>query len=552
LASGRLGRPRSSAVNVATVATVREAVYDVLRARGLTKVFGNPGSTEVPFLGGLPDDFEFVLALHEGPLVGMASGYAIGRGEPSFVLVHTAAGLGNAVNALVTARVNRAPLVVLVGQQDRRHLAQEPFLAGRLAGLAGDYPVWVGQPVRPQDVPGALARAWHEARTARGPALVIVPMDDWLAPAGEPHEVTAPERLLDGHAADPAAVAELADLLAQAESPALVVGAGADDEVAWEALVDLAERLSCPVWQEPFGARAGFPQDHSRFAGHLPAGRGRLREALAGHDVVLAVGAAFLRQYPYEPGALVEKGTRVAVLTDDPAEAHRSPVELAVLASPASVCPELARLVPPRDGPSAEPPVRPPAPEPPAPGEPLRAAHVLEALWQRLPAESVLIEEAPSSKPELMRRLPARRPLGFLSAAMGGLGFGLAAPIGVRMALPDRPVVSVVGDGSSLYAIQALWSAARYEVGAVFVVLANGGYQVMNRLAEAQGEAAPWPGFDGIDIAAMARAQGCAAQRVETHDELELALDEALIGNAERTEPLLIEAIVAPDAEFEV
>src|SRR3954468_19165676 len=178
--------------SVATMATVRDEVFDVLRARGLTKAFGNPGSTEDPFLGGFPAAFEFVLALHEGPLVGMASGYAIARGEPAFVLVHTAAGLGNAVNALVTARVNRAPLVVLVGQQDRRHLAQEPFLAGRLGGLAGDYPVWVDEPGRPEDVPGALAGAWLEARTARGPALVMVPMDEWRATAGDPHELTAP------------------------------------------------------------------------------------------------------------------------------------------------------------------------------------------------------------------------------------------------------------------------------------------------------------------------------------------------------------------------
>ena len=252
---------------------VRDTAYDVMRARGLTTVFANPGSTEVPFLGGLPDDMRFVLGLHEGALVGMASGFAIGRGEPAFVLVHTAAGLGNAVSALATARVNRAPLVVVVGQQDRRHLAQEPFLAGRLDGLAGEYPVWVGRPMRPQDVPGMLARAWHEARTALGPALVIVPMDDWLAPAGADHEVAAPDRMLHARAAAPDAVAELADLVDQARSPALVVGAGADSPEAWDALVELAERLGAPVWQESFGARAGFPQDHPRFAGHLPAGR---------------------------------------------------------------------------------------------------------------------------------------------------------------------------------------------------------------------------------------------------------------------------------------
>src|SRR3954449_9230025 len=140
--------------------TVRDATYEVLRRLGLTTIFSNPGSTEVPFLAGLPDDLRFVLALHEGSVVGLATGWALGRGEPALALLHTTAGLGNAVGALATARVNRAPLVVLVGQQDRRHLVFEPFLAGRLEGLAGRYPVWSDQPVRAQDVPGALVRAY--------------------------------------------------------------------------------------------------------------------------------------------------------------------------------------------------------------------------------------------------------------------------------------------------------------------------------------------------------------------------------------------------------
>ena len=149
-------------------ATVRDRVFDVLRRRGLTTIFSNPGSTEVPFLAGLPDDLRFVLALHEGSVVGLATGYALGRGEPAFALLHTTAGLGNAVGAIATARVNRAPLVVVVGQQDRRHLVFEPFLTGRLQGLAGEYPVWSDQPVRAGDVPGAIDRAYHEAATRRG------------------------------------------------------------------------------------------------------------------------------------------------------------------------------------------------------------------------------------------------------------------------------------------------------------------------------------------------------------------------------------------------
>src|SRR3954467_5925226 len=191
-----------------------------MRRLGLTTIFSNPGSTEVAFLAGLPEDIRFVLGMHEASVVGMATGYAVGRGEPALALLHTTAGLGNAVAALATARVNRAPLVVVVGQQDRRHLPLEPFLAGQLEGLAGDYPVWVNLPARAQDVPGAIARAHHEAMTGRGPAIVIVPMDDWLAPAGEEVDLPAPARLLRAGAADAAAVEELAALIADATAPA--------------------------------------------------------------------------------------------------------------------------------------------------------------------------------------------------------------------------------------------------------------------------------------------------------------------------------------------
>jgi benzoylformate decarboxylase len=531
---------------------VRDAAFEVLRERDLTTVFANPGSTEVSFLGGLPDDFRFVLALHEGPLVGMATGYAIARGVPSFVLLHTTAGLGNAVSALATARVNRAPLMVLVGQQDRRHIAFEPFLTGRLDGLAGEFPVWFDQPARAQDVPAALARAYHEAQGGRGPALVVVPMDDWLAEAETEREPAAAGRVLRGRGANPDAVAELADLLEQARTPAIVVGAGADDPDTWAALADLAERLGCPVWQEAFGARAGFPQDHSSFAGHLPAGRSRLREALAGHDLVLTVGAAVFRQYQYEPGPLVGDGTRLALVTADPAEAHRSPAELALVAAPAAVCRALAEAVSERATARTEPMRRPAAPEPPADGAPLSPGHVLAALAERLAPETVLVEEAPSARPELLQRIPARRPLGFVAAAMGGLGFGIAAPIGLRMALPERPVVAVIGDGAALYGIQSLWSAARYEAGVLYVVLNNGGYRVMDRLAEGAGEPAPWPSFESIDLSAMARAQGCEARRIATHAELTEALDEVIPGLAARRTPLLLETMVAADPTFQV
>lgn len=540
---------RSSTGSLGLEVTVREATFEVFRRRGLTTLFANPGSTEVPFLAGLPDDLRFVLALHEGSVVALATGFALGRGEPALAILHTTAGLGNAVGALATARVNRAPLVVVVGQQDRRHLVFEPFLTGRLEGLAGDYPVWIDQPVRAQDVPGAVERAYHEAATARGPAIVIVPMDDWSAPVDEDREVAAAGRVVRAVAADPSAVDELVAFLAGAQAPALVAGAGADTPETWAALVELAERLVAPVYQESFGARAGFPQDHRLFAGVLPADRPRLREKLAPHDAILVVGAPVFRQSPYAAGRFTEPGTRIAIVGDDPDEVHRSPVELAVLAPPAPVCRALARRLPARD---AEPPkpYRPPAaPSPPEPGEPLQASHVLTALAERLPREAVVVEEAPVDRPEVHERLLAREPLGFLSAAMGGLGFGLAGATGVRMALPERPVVAVVGDGSAMYGIQALWSAAYYQVGVLFVILSNGGYAIMDRLAERQGLEAPWPGFE-VDIAGLALAQGVEARRISEHDELLGVLDDVVPGLASRRTPLLLDVVIAPTATF--
>jgi benzoylformate decarboxylase len=525
--------------------TVREAAFDVMRRHGLTTIFGNPGSTEISFLTDLPSDIHFVLGLHEGSVVGMATGYALARGEPAFVNLHTAAGLGNAVNAIANARDCRAPLVIVVGQQDRRQIAFEPFLTGRaLERLAGEYPVWRHVPARAQDLPGAIARAYHEAKAARGPALLVVPMGDWLEPADE-LAAGAPARLLRPHSVDASQVDELAEMLADSEAPAIVVGAVGEGSDGWNAVIALAERLRCPVWQEPFTRAVSFPQDHALFAGHLSWQRRLMHDQLASYDVVLTVGTNAFRAYLYdEPVAFVGPDTRVAVLTADPAEAHRSPCDMAVVAPVAAACRALLDLLPERAGNPPEP-LRRPAPlPPPSPGEPLRPGHVLDVLAERMPEDVLLVEECPSAQPELYQRIPIRTPFGFLSTANGCLGFGLSGSIGLRMGLPDRPVVAVLGDGSTMYAIQALWSAARYDIGVLLVVLANGRYAVMDALAGRHGGAGAWPGFEAVDISGLARSLGCPSVRVETYPQLVQTLEEALDGLAARREPLVVEAVV--------
>ena len=531
--------------------TVRDATFEVMRRFGMTTIFGNPGSTEIPFLTDLPGDIRFILGLHEGTVVGMASGYALARGRPAFVNLHTAPGLGNAVNAIANARDSRAPLVIVVGQQDRRQLPFEPFLTGRaLDRLAGEYPVWTSTPLRPQDLPGAIARAYHEADGARAPTLVVAPMGDWSEPA-DPLSAGTPVEVVRSDAVTDADVGALVELIDAADAPALVVGAGADTEDGWAAVVRLAERLGSPVWQEAFGGRAGFPQDHALFAGHLPWMRRRMHAALSPHDLVIAIGTNALRAYLFDDEvALVEPSARVAVITDTEAEALRSPCDVALVAPVAGACAAVAGAVRDRALASGSPRAplftRPPAPAPPGPGEPLRAAHVLAALAERLPQDVVLVEETPSSRPELHARVPARAPMGFVSGANGGLGFGLSGSIGLRMGNPDRPVVAVLGDGASLYTIQALWSAARYDVGVLLIVMANGGYAVMDALARAEGGDGAWGQFRTIDIAAIAGGFGCPAARVETHDQLLGTLDEVIPTLRERREPLLLAVSVAP------
>lgn len=539
--------------------TVREAAFAVMRDVGLTTIFSNPGSTEVPFLADLPDDIDFVLALHEASVVGIATGHALATGRPTLALVHTTAGLGNAVAAIATARVNRAPVVVMVGQQDRRHLALEPFLAGKLAGLAGEYPVEVFAPVWAGDVPSAIARASYRAEAAQGPVLLIVPMDDWDQPAAL-HAQAAPQRLVTAPPALPAEVEECASLAAGARAPVILAGAGVDTPAGWAAVRDLSRALGAPVYAEPFGSRAGFDQTDEAYAGQLPADRTRLREVLGRHDLLLVLGAAAVRQYPYEEGPLVPEGTRVVVVTSDMAEAMRSPALLSLVADPAAVAAELATRCGERGRSATESePGRAVAPLARSRDAAVRAGRegalspedVFAVLSEHLPHETVLIEESPSSRPALQAMVPARVPMGFLSAAMGGLGFALPAAVGVKMARPDTPVLAVVGDGSSLYSIQALWTAAHRHVGAVFLVLANGRYAVMDRLADRRGGKAPWPAFPEVSVSTLAEGLGVRALRIENAEELAATLPEVCAGLAQRAEPLVIEVAVAPGTTFQ-
>nr|MDT0657415.1 benzoylformate decarboxylase [Micromonospora sp. DSM 115978] len=507
------------------MATVRDITYDLLRALGMTTVFGNPGSTEEPFLGDFPDDFTYVLALQEASAVAMADGYAQATDAPAHVNLHTAPGVGNGMGGLVTAWHNKTPLIVTAGQQSREMLLIEPRLTNlRAPELARPYVKWSYEPARAQDIPAALMRAYATAiQPPAGPVLLSLPLDDWCQPAAQ---VPALRGLSTRYAPDPDRLREFAGVLATSRNPILVTGGGLDGDAGWAAAVDLAHRLRAPVWAAPAPERIGFPQDHPQFQGVLPFAIGPLAERLSGHDVVLVVGAPVFRYYPYIPGEYLPVGTRLLHVTDDPDEAARAPVGDSLLGDPELTCAALAGLLPVARRPG--PPERPtePAPDLTPPPSPDALFAVLARHW---PPDGILVQESPSSLAALRRRFRVTRPGSYFASASGGLGYGLPAAIGVALAERDtgrnRPVIALIGDGSFQYSVQALWTAAQLSLPVVFLVLVNRQYAILKAFARLK-ETAGVPGLDlpGLDIPGIARGFGCAAVTVPSVAEVPDAL----------------------------
>ena len=521
------------------MATVREATFDLLRRLGITTVFGNPGSTELPFLKDFPEDFRYVLGLQEATVLGMAEGFAQGTGRAALVNLHTGPGLGNAMGAMITAWHNKTPLLVTAGQQDRRHSALEPLLTGGLVDLAQPYVKRSFEPVRAEDVPGEIRRAYHTAmQQPRGPVFVSIPMDDWNADADplEDHDVvhrTAP---------DPDAIERFASILNEARRPAIITGAGVDRAGAFYDAVTLAEKLAAPVWQDPISPLASFPQDHPLFQGHLPPAQKQLAERLSDHDVVLVLGAPVFLYYPYAPGPTVAGETRVLHVSEDPEEAARAAVGTSVVGDVGLAIRGLTQLLPVVY--RQRPPAQEPPPEPEA-GTPMAVEYLMHTIAGVLPEEAVVFDETASSKAKLHRYVRFNRPGGYHTSAAGGLGFCMPGSVGFKLAVPDKPVVCTIGDGSSMYSIQALWSAAHYGAEVAFIVVNNRGYSILKGFRDAIGAGDRVPGLDveGIDFVGVARGLGVDGERVEEAGDLLPAVKRAM--NAGR--PYLLEVVVDPE-----
>jgi len=528
-------------IGVQARVSVREAVFGLLRAFGMTTVFGNPGSTELRMFRDWPGDFRYVLGLQESVAVAMADGYAQARRAPALVNLHSAGGVGHSLGSVFTAWRNQSPVVIVAGQQTRAMLPTDPFLCARSAvDFPKPYVKWSIEPARAEDVPHALAQAIHTAmQKPCGPVFVSVPEDDWDA-LTDPVE---PRSVATRFAPDPAALDALAAALESAQRPALVVGAAVDQDGAWDDTIALAERLEATVWHSPMPGRRAFPQNHRLFAGILPPLRQPLADKLAGHDLVLVLGAPVFLYHVHTEGVYIAPGTRLFQLTDDAEQAARAPVGTSIVGTLGlGVSQLLARVRP-----SARPAPR-IAPPPPVPAatDPISGEFAMHVLRETFPANAVLCEEVPSHRNALHEHFSVDTSGGFYACASGGLGFALPASVGVALADPSRKVVALVGDGSSLYTIQGLWSAAQHRLPITFVILNNSGYAAVKSLGVRMGiEAMPGSDLPGVDFVSLARSFGCRASRVERAADLAPALREAHAADG----PWLVEVRMNPNVE---
>ncbi len=319
-----------------------DALLHVLRDEGVTKVFGNPGTTELPLVDALvdADGVDYVLGVHEGSVVAMADGYARATGRPAFVSLHVAAGLANGLIGLLNASRSRTPLVVVAGQQDRRHLVQDPMLSGDLVGLARSAVKQVFDVRHAHDLPLLLRRAFALAvQPPAGPVFLSVPMD-LLA---EDVQVEMPARSVIAAQGPASRLDEAVALLKGARDPVIVAGDGVGRDGAVAELVRLAEALGAEVFHQPMADGVDFPTTHPLHAGGLPPSHAGIREALSGHDLVFVVGCHAFTPHHYTPGSPIPDGTRVLQLDPDPAELGRNfAVELGLTGAIRSTVDELA------------------------------------------------------------------------------------------------------------------------------------------------------------------------------------------------------------------
>lgn len=512
--------------------TVWEATYDLLRSLGLTTVFGNPGSTEEPFLKNFPPDFEYILGLQEATAVAMADGYAQATGRPALLNLHTSAGTGNGMGNIMTAFQNKTPLIITVGQQTREMIICDPLLTNRdETTLPKPYVKWAYEPKRAQDVPRAIMRAYALAlQPPAGPVYVSIPLDDWDKTAlGTADVRTVSSRI----GPDPDRIKEFAKRISAAKNPALIYGAEVEKAGGWFAGVAFAEKLRAPVFRAPAAERACFPETHPLFQGELISAMLPLSQRLVGHDLIVVIGAPVFRYYPFILGPVIPEGAELLQITEDPSDAGSALVGDSLLSDAKLALDSLLELVEEGTSRTAPAPRQVPKTLPATPNSPLTAIEAFAALSEVRPEGAIVVQESASNYNDFLHWWPSIEPNAYYTYASGGLGHNAPSSVGVALAQrklgTNRTVIAVIGDGSLQYSIQSLSTAAHHKLKIIFIIPCNGEYAILKEFAELE-ETPNVPALDlpFLDINSLAKGYGCSTVEASTREEIKTAFKNAL------------------------
>jgi benzoylformate decarboxylase len=540
-----------------TVMAGRQAILEIFRSEAVQYIFGNPGTTELGFLDMLQDypQIQYIMCLHESIALGAAQMYANASGKTGVVNLHVAPGLGNALGALYNATTGKMPLVVTAGQQDSRMLAREPILSYDLVSMARPLAKWAVQLQHVEEIPLLVRRAFKVAQDApRGPVFIALPSnvidqtaDLHLPPPTTPYRRSRP---------DPAGLSAAVELLAGANHPVIICGDGVGAAQAQAELVHVAEYLGAAVWNPVLTGALGFPSSHAQFRGELPGEYTAIRQALGEADVVLAIGANLFDEVFYNEGLPLPEGCAlIQVDTSSWEIAKNIPVTIGLQADPKLVLQELTEELVPRltDSLQQRAAQRRAALADQKQHEherqeqrvrdrwdstPIAPPRLMAALRDSLPDNVVIYNEAITATTDLMRTLSFDRPGSLFGNHGGGIGQGLPGALGVKLANPERPVVALIGDGSSMYTVQSFWTAAHHNIPVVYVILNNQSYRIlkfnMNRYRRSLQipSGRPYPHMDltnpALDFVEIAHGMGVAGRRVTRPADIQPAVREAL------------------------
>ncbi len=370
-----------------------------------------------------------------------------------------------------------------------------------------------------------------------GPTFVSVPVDDW----DRATELFEPRRVITRRRPDPDALAEVAQALEAASRPVIVVGSEIDRSGAFDGVVELAERWQAPVWTAPRVWRCAFPETHPLFAGFLPPLKAGVVEKLKGHDLVLVLGAPAFTYHNETKGPFLPEGGRLIQIVSDPDQAAYTPEGLSIVANLGAAVTDLLAAAEPA---APRPPAKGRGPRPVlSPSTPMSPRYLMQRLQALRPKDTIIVEEAPTTRDPMNDYLPIDKADGFLTTGSGGLGYGLPASVGVALARPDQRVIAIIGDGSAMYGIQALWTAAQSKLPMTILIVNNAGYLALKQMGTLfQMQDLVGVDLPGIDFVSLARSLGCEAARVDKAENLDSVLMQALNSKG----PLLVDVIVEP------